>query len=92
MAEEVHDPVVQLPRAIVYSVPIGAIMGLIFLLPITFTLPDTSILLAVASGQPIGVMFELIMGSKGGGFDIVSSIRFACSYPFPDRPFMIVVH
>ncbi|VDB95431.1 unnamed protein product [Peniophora sp. CBMAI 1063] len=68
MAEEVHNPVVQLPRAIVYSVPIGALMGLVFLLPITFTLPDTSALLAVPSGQPIGVMFQMVMGSKGGGF------------------------
>ena len=75
MAEEVHNPVVQLPRAIVYSVPIGVIVGLIFLLPITFTLPDTSVLLAVASGQPIGVMFELIMGSRGGGFGMVSTSR-----------------
>ena len=75
MAEEVHNPVVQLPRAIVYSVPIGVVVGLIFLLPITFTLPDTSVLLAVASGQPIGVMFELIMGSKGGGFGMVSTPR-----------------
>lgn len=80
MAEEVHDPVAQLPRAIVYSVPIGAIVGLIFLLPITFTLPDTTVLLAVASGQPIGVMFEMIMGSKGGGFGIVSAFLEAILY------------
>lgn len=72
MAEEVHDPVSQLPRAIVYSVPIGAAMGLLFLLPITFTLPDTAVLLAVSSGQPIAVMYEMIMGSKGGGFGMVS--------------------
>jgi len=70
MAEEVHNPTIQLPHAIVYSVPIGAVAGVIFLLPIIFTLPDISILLAVSSGQPIGVMFELIMGSKGGGFGI----------------------
>jgi len=25
----------------------------------------------VTSGQPIGVLFELIMGSKGGGFGMV---------------------
>ncbi|KAA1477612.1 amino acid transporter [Dentipellis sp. KUC8613] len=68
MAEEVHNPAVQLPKAIVWSVPIGTVFGLIFLLPIVFTLPDITTLLSVASGQPIGVMFTLIMGSKGGGF------------------------
>ncbi|KAI0034837.1 amino acid/polyamine transporter I [Vararia minispora EC-137] len=68
MAEEVHKPSEQLPHAIVLSVPVGAISGLIYLLPIVFTLPDTATLLAVASGQPIGVMYTLIMGSNGGGF------------------------
>jgi len=59
-----------LPKAISWSVPIGTLFGLVFLLPLVFTLPDVSTLLAVASGQPIGVMFELIMGSKAGGFGI----------------------
>ncbi|KII84149.1 hypothetical protein PLICRDRAFT_57954 [Plicaturopsis crispa FD-325 SS-3] len=45
MAEEVHNPAVDLPRAIVWS--------------------------TMSSGQPIGVMFELIMGTKGGGFGMV---------------------
>ncbi|KAF8064369.1 amino acid transporter [Lyophyllum atratum] len=68
MAEEVHNPAIQVPQAIVYSIPIGAISGLVFLLPIVFTLPDIPTLLAVPGGQPIGVMFTLIMGSKSGGF------------------------
>lgn len=89
MAEEVRNPSVQVPQAIVWSIPIGALCGLVFLLPIVFTLPDTTTLLTgeppstcltavvkgsvtVPGGQPIGVMFELIMGSKGGGFGIVT--------------------
>lgn len=68
MAEEVHNPSIQVPQAIVYSIPIGAISGLVFLLPIVFTLPDIQTLLAVPGGQPIGVMFTLIMGSQSGGF------------------------
>ncbi|KAG6906685.1 hypothetical protein DXG01_012602 [Tephrocybe rancida] len=68
MAEEVRDPAVQVPQAITYSIPIGTISGLLFLLPIVFTLPDIPTLLAVPGGQPIGVMFTLIMGSKSGGF------------------------
>ncbi|KAI6102824.1 amino acid transporter [Pisolithus sp. B1] len=68
MAEEVHNPSRILPRAIAWSVPIGAIWGVVFLLPIVFTLPDVATLLSVPSGQPIGVMFTLAMGSNGGGF------------------------
>ncbi|KAF8154304.1 amino acid transporter [Crassisporium funariophilum] len=70
MAEEVHNPSVQLPLALAWSIPISFVVGLIFLLPILFTLPDIPTLLAVPGGQPIGVLFELIMGSKGGGFGI----------------------
>ncbi|KAF7373830.1 Amino acid transporter [Mycena sanguinolenta] len=70
MAEEVHNPSSDLPRAIVWSIPIGFLTGVFFLVPILFTLPDISTLLAVASGQPVGLMFELIMGSKGGGFGL----------------------
>ena len=91
MAEEVHNPSVQLPIALSWSIPIGFVTGVIFLLPILFTLPDVSTLLAgtrvdcltlplclrfiiyiVPGGQPIGVLFELIMGSRGGGFGMVS--------------------
>ncbi|PBK71303.1 amino acid transporter [Armillaria solidipes] len=68
MAEELHNPTVDLPRAMVWSIPLGFLQGVLFLLPILFTLPDVATLLSVASGQPIGVMFTLIMGSKGGGF------------------------
>jgi len=46
MAEEVHNPTYQLPRALAWSPLIGSICGLMFLLPITFTLPDIAALLA----------------------------------------------
>ncbi|KAJ7735983.1 amino acid/polyamine transporter I [Mycena metata] len=70
MAEEVHNPSSDLPRAIVWSIPIGFISGVLFLVPILFTLPDIATLISVSSGQPVGLMFELIMGSKGGGFGL----------------------
>ncbi|KAF7297440.1 Amino acid transporter [Mycena indigotica] len=104
MAEEVHDPSRDLPRAITWSIPIGFLTGVVFLVPLLFTLPDISILLSgkspslavdfrlspvVASGQPIGVMFELIMGSKGGGFGLVccgsSYLALAYSAQYPSR-------
>ncbi|TFK37810.1 amino acid transporter [Crucibulum laeve] len=68
MAEEVHSPSVHVPAALVWSIPIGAVCGILFLLPIIFTLPDIGILLSVPTGQPIGLMYELIMGSPGAGF------------------------
>lgn len=46
MAEEVHNPAVEVPRAIAWSIPIGTISGFMFLLPISFTLPDIATLLA----------------------------------------------
>lgn len=46
MAEEVKEPEIQVPRAMVYSVVVGMISGLFFLLPIMFTLPDIDTLLA----------------------------------------------
>ncbi|KAJ7123645.1 amino acid transporter [Mycena epipterygia] len=70
MAEEVHNPSSDLPRAIVWSIPIGFTSGVLFLVPILFTLPDIATLISVSSGQPVGLMFELIMGSKGGGFGL----------------------
>ncbi|KAG2088276.1 amino acid transporter [Suillus discolor] len=82
MAEEVYNPSEILPKAITWSVPIGSLTGVLFLLPILFTLPDVNTLLQVSSGQPIGVMFTLIMGSKAGGFGlwfIIFGIGMFCS-------------
>jgi hypothetical protein len=45
MAEEVHNPSKILPKAITWSIPIGALSGVVFLLPILFTLPDVATLL-----------------------------------------------
>lgn len=53
MAEEVHNPSINLPRAIVWSVPIGCLMGIAFILPINFTLPDTGVLLEGSCGNVV---------------------------------------
>ncbi|KIK93807.1 hypothetical protein PAXRUDRAFT_12428 [Paxillus rubicundulus Ve08.2h10] len=88
MAEEVHNPSEILPRAISWSVPIGAISGIIFLLPILFTLPDVATLLAVHSGQPIGVMFTLIMGFNAGGFSLVMVHQYVFA-SLPELDFLV---
>ncbi|KAL0574082.1 hypothetical protein V5O48_007867 [Marasmius crinis-equi] len=70
MAEEVKDPVANLPRAMVWQVPIGLASGVVYLLPIIFTLPDIVTLITVPGGQPVVVLFNMVMGSKAGGFGV----------------------
>ncbi|KAE9400455.1 amino acid transporter, partial [Gymnopus androsaceus JB14] len=82
MAEEVHEPSVNIPRAMIWSVPTGCLLGVVYLLPILFTLPDISALLAAPDGQPTALLFQLIMGSKAGGFGlwiIVFGVAILCS-------------
>jgi amino acid transporter len=45
MAEEVHNPSETLPKVIISSVPIGTLTGVVYLLPILFTLPDVGTML-----------------------------------------------
>lgn len=71
MCEEVQNPAHEVPRAIVFSVLAAGITGVIYLLPILFTLPDVTTLLSVANGQPIGLLFKTVTGSSGGGFGLL---------------------
>jgi amino acid transporter len=71
MCEEVQNPHLEVPRAIVLSVVAAGITGLVYLIPIMFTLPPVEILLAVANGQPIGLLFKTVTGSAGGGFGLL---------------------
>lgn len=71
MCEEVQNPEREVPKAIVLSVVAAGITGLIFLIPILFVLPDVELLLAVANGQPIGLIFKTATGSAGGGFGLL---------------------
>lgn len=68
MCEEVQTPEREVPKAIVLSVVAAGITGLVYLIPILFTLPDIDMLLSVASGQPIGLLFTTVTGSAAGGF------------------------
>src|SRR2546421_11383105 len=58
MCEEVQSPHREVPRAMVLSVAAAGITGIIYLLPILFVLPDIQMLLGVANGQPIGLLFK----------------------------------
>lgn len=71
MCEEVQTPEREVPKAIVLSVVAAGITGLVYLIPILFTLPDIQTLLSVASGQPIGLLFKTVTGSAAGGFGLL---------------------
>ena len=71
MCEEVDHPEREVPKAMVLSVAAAAATGLVYLIPILFVLPDISTLLGVANGQPIGLLFQIVTGSAGGGFGLL---------------------
>ncbi|KEF58750.1 uncharacterized protein A1O9_06676 [Exophiala aquamarina CBS 119918] len=71
MCEEVQNPHLEIPRAMVLSVVGPGITGIIYLLPVLFVLPPVEILLAVKNGQPIGFLFKIVTGSAGGGFGLL---------------------
>ena len=71
MCEEVQNPHREVPKAMVWSVVAAGITGLAHLVPILFVLPSVKLLLNVASGQPIGLVFKMATGSAGGGFGLL---------------------
>ncbi|KAK5945084.1 hypothetical protein PMZ80_002288 [Knufia obscura] len=71
MCEEVQMPEREVPKAIVLSVVAAGLTGIIYLVPILFTLPDIELLLGVASGQPIATLFKQVTGSAAGGFGLL---------------------
>ncbi|KAJ5450115.1 uncharacterized protein N7458_006564 [Penicillium daleae] len=71
MCEEVQNPHREVPKAIVLSVVAAGITGLLYLIPVLFSMPNVELLRQVASGQPIGTLFKEVTGSAGGGFGLL---------------------
>lgn len=71
MCEEVQFPEREVPKAIVLSVAAAGVTGVIYLIPILFVLPDVQLLIEVANGQPIGLLFKTVTGSAAGGFGLL---------------------
>ncbi|KAH7112159.1 amino acid permease-like protein [Dendryphion nanum] len=71
MCEEVQSPEREVPKAMVLSVAAAGVTGVIYLVPILFVLPDVQMLLKVANGQPIGLLFKTVTGSAAGGFGLL---------------------
>jgi amino acid transporter len=71
MCDEVQNPGAEVPKAIVISVAAAGITGVLYLVPILFVLPDIQLLLSVANGQPIGLLFATVTGSAAGGVGLL---------------------
>ncbi|KAF3931160.1 hypothetical protein ABW19_dt0200250 [Dactylella cylindrospora] len=67
LCEEVQNPHKEVPKAMVLSVLMAGITGVVYLVPLLFVLPEVKAVLSVASGQPIGMIFTTVTGSKAGG-------------------------
>ncbi|KAF3909658.1 hypothetical protein AA313_de0207695 [Arthrobotrys entomopaga] len=66
MCEEVRQPSTQVPKAMVGTIVLNTICGLIFLIPLVFVIPDLGTLAALASGQPLPTVILSAVGSPGG--------------------------
>ncbi|PSN74852.1 amino acid transporter [Corynespora cassiicola Philippines] len=71
MCEEVQQPATQVPKAMVGTIVLNTIAGLVFLIPLVFVLPDQATLAALASGQPVPVIIKDAVGSAGGAFGLL---------------------
>lgn len=71
MCEEVQNPAREVPKAMVLSVAAAGVTGVIYLIPLLFTMPNIEMLLNVANSQPIGLFFKTVTGSAGGGFGLL---------------------
>ncbi|KAK5203028.1 hypothetical protein LTR41_011252 [Exophiala xenobiotica] len=71
MAEECQEPEVQLPQAMSLTVPIGGIAALAFILPICFTLPNATDIIAAPYGQALPYIIHTVMGTQAGAIVIM---------------------
>lgn len=71
MCEEVRHPATQVPKAMVGTIVLNTICGLVFLIPLVFVLPDQAMLAALASGQPTPQIIVDAVGSSGGAIGLL---------------------
>lgn len=71
MCEEVRQPATQVPKAMVATVALNTICGLVFLIPLVFVLPDQASLAALLSGQPTPIIIRDAVGSPGAAIGLL---------------------
>ncbi|KAI1491108.1 amino acid/polyamine transporter I [Biscogniauxia mediterranea] len=69
MCEEVKAPATQVPKAMVLTVCLNTLAGLLFMIPLLFVLPDIQELIVLA--QPIPVIIKSAVGNAGGAFALL---------------------
>jgi amino acid transporter len=74
MCEEVHQPATQVPKAMVATIFINALAGLLFLIPLVFVLPDIQMLINLANGQPVPTILKEAVGSSQGAIGLLLPI------------------
>lgn len=68
MCEEVQHPASQVPRAMVLTIVLNTVGGLLFLVPLMFVLPNLADIVALESGQPVPTIIKSALGSTAGAF------------------------
>lgn len=71
MCEEVQNPSVQVPKAMVGAVILNTLAGLLFLIPMVVVLPELGPLVEAASSQPVPVILKSAVGNAGGTFALL---------------------
>lgn len=71
MCEEVRQPDIQVPKAMLATALINTLAGLLFLIPIVFVLPNLRFLANFAAAQPVPVIIKSAVGSSAGAFGLL---------------------
>ncbi|KAF5565590.1 GABA permease [Fusarium phyllophilum] len=69
MCEEVQNPQVQVPKAMVATIFINTFAGLLFLVPLMFVMPEIQDV--IVSAQPVPLIIKSAVGSSGGAFGLL---------------------
>ncbi|KAI1764584.1 amino acid transporter [Hypoxylon sp. FL1150] len=69
MCEEVRAPATQVPKAMVLTICINTVAGLLFMIPLVFVLPDIQGLIVLA--QPVPAIIKSAVGNSGGAFGLL---------------------
>ncbi|RSH76709.1 uncharacterized protein EHS24_005285 [Apiotrichum porosum] len=77
MTEEVHKPETNVPRAMAYSMmPASFVLAWAFILPLTFTMPSSEVLLEAPNGIVLPYAYKLIVGNDAGAILLMLGILY----------------
>ncbi|WPG98832.1 Hypothetical protein R9X50_00163000 [Acrodontium crateriforme] len=74
MCEEVKKPATQVPKAMVGTIVLNTICGLVFLIPLVFVLPDLTAIYNDPYAQPLPFILRAAIGSEAGAFALTVPI------------------